>query len=225
MADNLERAVDANLSARKPPTRKPAASEDDPLGIDGAFDSVFGPSDLASDASDADADADSDADADADSDADGDKNSSEPQVDSEDDFGARADPNNSDDASAEDEDVGPAKQTSPHFRRDGLKIYWMDKHIGSLTQFSSSVSCHCRLHPACKTPASTTWGNDKVLIDWLLGALDAAGNVAIAKHSHIQQGAALNVRCKQQRAEQRVAAASSSRTQHVQKNKNIDYII
>ena len=83
------------------------------------------------------------------------------------------------DTDADESDIGvdPHEQVqhdvtraSPLYARRGNKIMWDGVHIGSLTAWKNNISCRCRLagHHQCKSPASTRWPSDTVLIDWLL---------------------------------------------------------
>ena len=72
-----------------------------------------------------------------------------------------------------DGEVPVVCRESPLFVRDGNKILWDGAVIGSLTAWGRNLSCRCRLpgHRNCKTPASTKFPSDNVLIDWLLSGL------------------------------------------------------
>ena len=81
---------------------------------------------------------------------------------------AHADADQSDvDPDGEDPEIS---RESPLFARDGNRILWDGAHIGSITAWGRSISCSCRLpgHRKCRTPASTKFPSDTVLIDWLL---------------------------------------------------------
>ena len=73
---------------------------------------------------------------------------------------------------------------NPRCSRVGNKIFWDKKHVGLLTSWQGNLSCHCKCpgHSGCRTPASTTWPSDSVLVDWLLSGL-APG---VGKTEHVQ---------------------------------------
>ena len=74
------------------------------------------------------------------------------------------------------------KQSS--FRRDGKGVLWNNKVIGSITSWGNSVSCHCRVHARCRSPASTRWQSDEALEVWLLQAIDRSGEQRMDRAEH-----------------------------------------
>ena len=85
---------------------------------------------------------------------------------------------------------------SPLFERDGARILWNGQTIGTISSWGNSVSCRCSMHPSCRSPASTRWGSDATLENWLLEAIDEAGARRIDKAEHQQKMAALHVHVK-----------------------------
>ena len=61
---------------------------------------------------------------------------------------------------------------SDAFKREGNRVYWQNRHIGTISSFGPNVACNCRLHTKCKAPASQRWPSDRLLELWLLDALN-----------------------------------------------------
>ena len=80
---------------------------------------------------------------------------------------------------------------SPNFSRVGKKVMWGTQHLGSITAWGlgprgPSVGCVCRVHAGCRAPASTRWGADMVLEKWLLEAIHQDGSQKIDRDAHMQ---------------------------------------
>ena len=173
--DDLEAAVDAATTPAKP--LKPSG-DDDPLGLEDAFDTLFPPDPVveagATDSSSDDDQIELSEDGEEPSSSDDEKwgiivadGASENLFDK--------DPNES------DPEEQHAIRKSRHYSRDRKKIYWRGVHIASITSWGQSMSCHCRQHSACKTPASTKYSSDTVLIDWALAAVGYDGSSILQK--------------------------------------------
>lgn len=65
-------------------------------------------------------------------------------------------------------------------------IKWRGKVIGTISSWKGNVSCVCKVHSACRSPASKTWGSDAVLEDWLLLSVDESGEKRWEKDRHQQ---------------------------------------
>ena len=159
--------------------------DDDPWGIDAAFDSVF-PS-CGGGGADGDGDGGEGGDSASDSvdvpDVSASEGSNTPIHDSDDDIT---------DAEVEGEEASLAAddfresvrkmRESRFFSRVEGRIYYREKLLGTITEFGNSVGCHCRLHSGCRAPASTRWGSDGVLEQWLLdGVKPRSGDARINK--------------------------------------------
>ena len=81
---------------------------------------------------------------------------------------------------------------SPNFSRVGKKVMWATQHLGSITAWGQSVGCVCRVHAGCRAPASTRWGADTVLEKWLLEAIHQDGSQKIDRGAHMQSINALH---------------------------------
>ena len=192
IGDALEAAIDMTLSG---PPKANKSHQDDPMGIDSAFDEMFGGRASESNASSSEAA----------NDAGGDGASSASESVANSDAGPRANATDSDNISehssgGEGSSNRKPLRTSAHYKRDGSKVYWRNVCIGELTQWGESIACRCRMHSNCRSPASKNWGTDNVLIDWLLGALKHSGELAIDKGLHQSQAAALATLAKAARA-------------------------
>ena len=152
---------------------------EDPLGLDAAFDAAFpcaggDASDSLSSGSVASPDV-SDENASAESDRD------------ESDIGSNP----------EDEEPGNfvsaarRMRRSPSFARVGNRVLWNNVHIGTISAWGKNISCHCRIHAGCRSPASTMWGTDQVLELWLLEAIDSDGVQRVDQATHQTRVAAL----------------------------------
>ena len=85
-------------------------------------------------------------------------------------------------------------QSSEHFPREGNRLYWRGAHVGTTSAWKSNIPYHCKLHSACKSPASTCWGTDSILVDWILSALDYEGAVIKTKAEHQQAAIAMKAK-------------------------------
>ena len=70
------------------------------------------------------------------------------------------------------------------FERATLKLNWRGKQVGNLTAWGANLSCVCKLHPKCKSPASKIWPSDKFLEDWILMGLKVDGDLRLDKDEH-----------------------------------------
>ena len=95
-------------------------------------------------------------------------------------------------ASAHVADAG-VSVNSPHFSRAGPFASWRGARIGKLTTWGQNMSCHCMVHPGCKTPAIGLGKieSDRVFLDWLLSALSPDGSVCMSRNDHVAAGKAL----------------------------------
>ena len=95
-------------------------------------------------------------------------------------------------ASAHVADAG-VSVNSPHFSRAGPFAFWRGARIGKLTTWGQNMSCHCLVHPGCKTPAIGLGKieSDRVFLDWLLSALTPDGSVCMSRNDHVAAGKAL----------------------------------
>jgi len=187
-ADQLEKAVDSTFASAP----RQLTAPEDPLGLEAAFDQLFPPDSDAQGVQESSSDSNDEGSADPADSSDDEAPASE--VDSDDAWGELARHDDADMESDVEEDgdgVRKAMRTSQHFRQDGKKIFWRDVQIGALTEWHGSVSCHCRIHSSCKTPASTKYESDVVLIDWLLSGIDHSGTKRMEKGTHIQHAAAV----------------------------------
>ena len=74
------------------------------------------------------------------------------------------------------------------FERRGNVCYWRGRGLGRITTWNGNVSCHCKVHTSCRAPASTRWGSDGILEQWLLDAVKPrTGDVRIEKSQHQQK--------------------------------------
>ena len=179
-ADAFEKAIEASLArAMKPKTSgKSTASNDlDPLGLEAGFDELHGP--MAPDASLDSATESSCAPSSA--------STGEP---SESDREGR-------DALSDDgaDQVGAGSsgvvQASEHYDRRGNRLFWKGKVLAHLTSWGRNVSCHCKVHEKCKTPASTSYASDSTLVDWALSAIDMEGRLRITRAQHLELAVAM----------------------------------
>lgn len=187
-ADDLEKAIDSmTASGPKPKSSKlPTQQDGDDDAIDAAFEALFGPTGGASDDSGESGSDNGSVDKSDDS------GSEVSDVDSEENWGARAPGDASDfESDVEEAEDGTRKATrsSQHYRREGDKIFWRDQHIGAMTAWNVSTGCRCRIHSACRAPASTKWPHDNTLIDWLLSAINYNGDKIVEKGQHVQDAA------------------------------------
>ena len=164
----LEAAFDKSFTGPAVPPR-PAPVNDDPLGIDAAFDQLFPNCGGAASASDGDA-----------------SSLPSPGEMSESDAGTDgAEEDNESDAISGDENISLEgvdlgswpravlrMRQSDAFKREGNRVYWQNRHIGTISSFGPNVACNCRLHTECKAPASQRWPSDRLLELWLLDALN-----------------------------------------------------
>ena len=183
-ADDLEAAVDAATTPAVP--LQP--SGDDPLGLKAAFHTLF-PSDPVVEGGATDSSSDDDQ-IELSEDGEGSGSGDDEK------WGIRA----ADDASENLSDKDPnqsdpeeqhAIRQSRHYSRDGKKIYGRGVHIASITSWGQSISCHCRQHSMGKTPASTKYESDTILVDCALAAVDYDGSSILQKGQHIERAAAL----------------------------------
>ena len=171
--DALERAIDSTLPK---PQRAPRVP-DDPMGLEAAFDLVHGPMqpDEPNDAA----------------------SPSESECVASSASTSSGSPREGGEALTDDgADVGDGgvSQTSELFERRGNKLFWNQRHVGSLTAWGRSVACSCKVHPGCRTPASTCWGTDAILIDWLLLSINMDGSQKITKDAHVHVAVAMQAR-------------------------------
>ena len=96
-------------------------------------------------------------------------------------------------AALSDREAMPSPE-SPDCSRDGNKILWRGKVIGSLTQWNNSISASCKMHTKCRAAASRYYPSDRVLVDWLLGSIDNEGECIVTKEKHAEQAAELKER-------------------------------
>ena len=82
----------------------------------------------------------------------------------------------------------------PRYERSGNDVYWSGAKIGLITAWNSNISCVCKLHPSCRTPASTRYSSDAVLEEWLLSAMDRKGKTVLSAARHQELAAALKQR-------------------------------
>lgn len=81
--------------------------------------------------------------------------------------------------------------TSEHFGREGKRVLWKNKLIGTISTWSGSTSATCSVHARCRSAASRYYPSDSVLIEWLLGAIGPDGKPTISKEEHAEQAEAL----------------------------------
>ena len=177
----LEKAFDKAFAG------KPAHPvDDDPCGIDAAFDSAF----ASCGGGGADRDGSEGGDSASDSvdvvDVSASEGSNTPIHDSDDDITDAEVEGEEADLAVDDFRQSVRKMHESHFfSRVGSRIYYREKLLGTITGFGNSVACHCRLHSGCKAPASTRWGSDAVLEQWLLdGVKPRSGDARIDKAQH-----------------------------------------
>ena len=156
-----------------------AVVDDDPLGLDIAFDNKFVGADSSTEPSEVPSQVQSD---DVGSDIE-----SEQISDNSDAQGPAMDPTTR---------LARRMRRSPLFSRDWAKsscsILWNGNVIGKVTAWGKNTSCHCTTHQGCRAPASTKWGSDATLELWLLDAIDETGAKRMEKAEHQQRIAALH---------------------------------
>ena len=173
--DPIEAAFDRSSAKPKPVIPQ----HDDPFGLEEAFDQAFptaGASDVEVASSESEVFAESDASED-----------SQPGGDDGD-----ISDRDSDDG---DDGDGPLAVVRRHvrrmraigsLRREGKVVFWGNKAIGNITAWGPNISCHCRLHSKCKSPASRTWGSDKPLENWLLEGMGEDGELRMDRDEHFR---------------------------------------
>ena len=182
----LEAAFDSSFSI--PRTSKPTATAgDDPLGLEEAFDVAFGDPAAGvedqSDSTEPDASASSD---DADSRA-----GLAPGTDDEENLSDISENGDGDDGEGgplftpEDRRHVRKLRRAGFARRDRLNLKWHGRIIGNLTMWGNNISCVCRVHAQCRSPAARDWPSDSVLEDWILSAIKEDGNERMDREAHI----------------------------------------
>ena len=73
------------------------------------------------------------------------------------------------------------------FERDGKHVKFDGKVLGQISSWQGNVSCVCKLHRACRSPAARNWESDSVLEDWLLTAVTASGDLRVDKDAHMRR--------------------------------------
>ena len=182
--DPIEAAFDSAFANTKPVIPQ----HDDPLGLEEAFDQAFpnaGASDVEVESSESEVVAESDASQESD---DGDRDVSD---------------RDSDDGDDADGSLAVVRRhvrrmrAIGSLRREGKVVFWGNKPIGNITAWGPNVSCHCRLHSKCKSPACRTWGSDKTLENWLLEGINEDGELRVERDVHIRSITAIAVKMRQ----------------------------
>ena len=196
----LEGALEASFSTMMTATstRDTTPHADDPLGLEAAFDDITCGAGAAGDKGES-------------------SDSSLPQDSDESDIsddprpGLAPQPGDSEyeaEASHDDAPAGHAgddqrpfqrMRRGSGFQREGQVIKWNGKLLGNITSWGGNISCVCKFHRSCRTPASRTWGTDAVLEDWPLLGVRSSGEPRVDKAAHQMQCAAMAARARQRR--------------------------
>ena len=88
-------------------------------------------------------------------------------------------------------------------------VFWNDKLIGQITARRENLSCVCKIHKKCRTPASTKYETDAVLEEWLLAALRNNGTERLNVARHQELAGALKARVARPKATPKATASSS----------------
>ena len=186
----LEAAFDSSFSI--PKTSKPTATAgDDSLGLEEAFDVAFG--DLAAGDEDQSDSTEPEISASSDDASDESRAGLAPGMDDEENITDMSD--NGDGDGADDGEGGPLftpedrrhvrkLRRLPGFARERLNVKWRGRIIGNLTAWGQNISCVCRVHARCRSPAARDWPADTLLEDWLLTAINDDGTERMDREAH-----------------------------------------
>ena len=189
--DPIEAAFDSAFANTKPVIPQ----HDDPLGLEEAFDQAFpnaGASDVEVESSESEVVAESDA-----------SQESRPGLAPSSCGSGIVSDRGSDDGDDADGSLAVVRRhvrrmrAIGSLRREGKVVFWGNKPIGNITAWGPNVSCHCRLHSKCKSPACRTWGSDKTLENWLLEGIDEDGELRVERDVHIRSITAIAVKMRQ----------------------------
>ena len=188
---DIEKAFDENFSAK--PSTVPAAT--DPFDIDAAFDEAFPSCGGGGDGGE---------DPGSDSTPPVDPSDSDRSDESVAGLGPGIEEATDVDGDDEDDDGGDRDdrrhvrrmRRSGAFLREGKNIKFGGKIIGSISAWSGNISCLCRIHTKCRSPASKNWPSDVLLEDWLLAGVEESGEQRLGKEAHQERivGAAARIR-------------------------------
>lgn len=74
--------------------------------------------------------------------------------------------------------------------KNGYKVTFKGHEIGKITAWgiaNENISCVCSKHSACRMPAMVAKkiGEDRILVDWLLLAIDHEANTRLTRAEHL----------------------------------------
>ena len=155
--DPFEAAFETSFTAA-PAKKGTAPIDDDPLGLEEAFDAAFP---LDTDTHDLAETSESDCPEESHSEGDESDDSRHGIAPSDTGSGCITDADDGDDADLSARRAlrrVKAMRASALFKREGKNVIWDRKTIGTISGFSGAVSCSCRLHTKCRSPASKALG-------------------------------------------------------------------